>query len=98
AAEQSYRLTIPQINYLSNSKAICDIINQYDYVLVAYEEQAKHNENSHFKHIPIHFPIYKQSTQHSITPPQFILPTTLQHRKTKINSCDNINQKAALIP
>lgn len=51
AAEQSYRLTIPQINYLSNSKAICDIINQYDYVLVAYEEQAKHNENSHFKHM-----------------------------------------------
>ncbi|WP_186307458.1 CamS family sex pheromone protein, partial [Staphylococcus epidermidis] len=52
----------------------------------------------HFKHIPIHFPIYKQSTQHSITPPQFILRTTLQHPKTKINSSHNINQKPPLIP
>ena len=51
AAEQSYRLTIPHISYLSNSKSICDIINQYDYVLVAYEEEAKHGEISHFKHM-----------------------------------------------
>ncbi|MGX0307509.1 16S rRNA (uracil1498-N3)-methyltransferase [Staphylococcus warneri] len=51
AAEQSYRLTIPHISYLSNSKLICDIINQYDCVLVAYEEEAKHGEISHFKHM-----------------------------------------------
>lgn len=41
AAEQSYRLTIPEINYKMNSQAIYDIIEQYDYVLVAYEETAK---------------------------------------------------------
>ena len=27
------------------------MINHYDYVLIAYEEQAKHGDLSHFKHI-----------------------------------------------
>lgn len=51
AAEQSYRLTIPNIYFKSNLKAIYDMINHYDYVLIAYEEQAKHGDLSHFKHI-----------------------------------------------
>ena len=38
AAEQSYRLVIPEIQYKSNLKLIYDIINEYDYVLIAYEE------------------------------------------------------------
>lgn len=49
AAEQSYRLTIPSIKYQSNLKNIYDTIDYYDYVLVAYEEQAKNGEISHFK-------------------------------------------------
>ena len=42
AAEQSYRLTIPNIKFKSNLKEIYGMISQYDYVLIAYEEQAKH--------------------------------------------------------
>lgn len=49
AAEQSYRLTIPNIKFKSNLKEIYGMINQYDYVLIAYEEQAKHGELSQFK-------------------------------------------------
>ena len=49
AAEQSYRLIIPEIEYKSNLKEIYDIINEYDYVLIAYEESAKCGEKSTFK-------------------------------------------------
>lgn len=49
AAEQSYRLTIPNIKFKSNLKEIYGMISQYDYVLIAYEEQAKHGELSQFK-------------------------------------------------
>ena len=41
AAEQSYRLTIPSVKYMSNLKSVYDKINHYDYILIAYEEQAK---------------------------------------------------------
>ncbi|GGI40098.1 16S rRNA (uracil(1498)-N(3))-methyltransferase [Mammaliicoccus stepanovicii] len=45
ASEQSMRLTIPDIEYKSNFKALCDIMNEYDYVIIAYEEEAKHGES-----------------------------------------------------
>lgn len=51
AAEQSYRLTIPSVKYMSNLKSVYDKINHYDYILVAYEEQAKQNERSHFRQL-----------------------------------------------
>ena len=50
-------------------------------------------ENSDLKDIPIHFAIYKQSSQDSITPGEFIVGTTVEEGKTKINSWDNINEK-----
>ena len=50
AAEQSYRLVIPDVKFQSNLKVIYDTINNYDYVLIAYEE-AKHGEKSRFKNI-----------------------------------------------
>lgn len=49
AAEQSYRLVIPEIQYKSNLKMIYDNINEYDYVLIAYEDAAKDGEASTFK-------------------------------------------------
>lgn len=50
AAEQSYRLTIPSIDYQSNLKEIYDTIGYYNHILVAYEDEAKQGEVSHFKH------------------------------------------------
>ncbi|UMT74728.1 16S rRNA (uracil(1498)-N(3))-methyltransferase [Staphylococcus roterodami] len=49
AAEQSYRLAIPSIQFESNLNMIYDTIDNYDYVLIAYEEQAKDGELSNFK-------------------------------------------------
>lgn len=49
AAEQSYRLAIPSIQFESNLNVIYDTIDNYDYVLIAYEEQAKDGELSNFK-------------------------------------------------
>ncbi|MCS4485562.1 16S rRNA (uracil(1498)-N(3))-methyltransferase [Staphylococcus americanisciuri] len=49
AAEQSYRQQIPNIKYYSNLKYVYDMINEYDYILMAYEEQAKNGETSKFK-------------------------------------------------
>ncbi|MCG9802930.1 RsmE family RNA methyltransferase, partial [Staphylococcus argenteus] len=49
AAEQSYRLAIPSIQFESNLNLIYDTIDNYDYVLIAYEEQAKDGEMSNFK-------------------------------------------------
>ncbi|MCS5349223.1 16S rRNA (uracil(1498)-N(3))-methyltransferase [Staphylococcus aureus] len=49
AAEQSYRLAIPSIQFESNLNIIYDTIDNYDYVLIAYEEQAKDGELSNFK-------------------------------------------------
>lgn len=55
AAEQSYRLVIPEIQYKSNLKLIYDIINEYDYVLIAYEDAAKDGEVSNFKKLVQNF-------------------------------------------
>ncbi|AMY04659.1 16S rRNA (uracil(1498)-N(3))-methyltransferase [Staphylococcus condimenti] len=49
AAEQSYRLIIPTIEFISNLKQVYVNIDKYDYVLVAYEDAAKEGEISHFK-------------------------------------------------
>src|SRR5699024_12496997 len=49
AAEQSYRLIITEIEYKSNLKEIYDIIDEYDDVLIAYEESAKCGEEMTFK-------------------------------------------------
>ncbi|MDU6733684.1 MAG: CamS family sex pheromone protein [Staphylococcus epidermidis] len=65
---------------------------------MASEMLSRLRENSDLKDIPIHFAIYKQSSQDSITPGEFIVGTTVEEGKTKINSWDNINEKAALIP
>lgn len=46
ASEQSMRLTIPDIEYKSSFKSIYDNMNEYDYVLIAYEEEAKRGETS----------------------------------------------------
>lgn len=46
ASEQSMRLTIPTIKYKSNFKSIYDNMNEYDYVIIAYEEEAKSGETS----------------------------------------------------
>ena len=51
ASEQSYRLNIPRVQFKSNLKEIYDMINHYDYVLIAYEKHAKHGELSRFKKI-----------------------------------------------
>lgn len=51
AAEQSYRQLIPSIKYYSNLKYVYDMISEYDYILMAYEEQAKNGESSQFKKI-----------------------------------------------
>lgn len=51
AAEQSYRQMIPEVKYISNLNAIYDMINKYDYVLIAYEETAKNGEKSNFKKV-----------------------------------------------
>ncbi len=41
---------IPSIQFESNLKLICDTIDNYDYILIAYEEEAKDGELSNFKH------------------------------------------------
>ena len=50
AAEQSYRLVIPDVKFQSNLKVIYDTINNYDYVLIAYEDEAKHGEKVDLKY------------------------------------------------
>ena len=47
--EQSYRLIIPNIIFKSNLNEIYDTINHYDYILLAYEDEAKRGEVSLFK-------------------------------------------------
>lgn len=51
AAEQSYRQIIPKVKYVSNLNHVYDMISEYDYVLLAYEETAKEGGNSQFKQI-----------------------------------------------
>ena len=47
--EQSYRLIIPNIIFKSNLNEIYDTINHYDYILLAYEDEAKRGEVSLLK-------------------------------------------------
>ncbi|GEP84022.1 16S ribosomal RNA methyltransferase RsmE [Staphylococcus piscifermentans] len=49
AAEQSYRLVIPTIEFVSNLQQVYVNIDRYDYVLIAYEDAAKGGEASQFK-------------------------------------------------
>ena len=48
AAEQSKRLMIPETAILGNLKALTDLFDQYDQVLIAYEESAKAGETAAF--------------------------------------------------
>ncbi|MDU0423046.1 CamS family sex pheromone protein [Staphylococcus haemolyticus] len=54
--------------------------------------------NDDLKDIPIHFAIYKQSDQNSITPGEFIANTTVDDDQTKINKWKKIDQVSALLP
>lgn len=65
---------------------------------MASEMLSRLRENSGLKDIPIHFAIYKQSGQDSITPGEFIAGATADDGKTKINEWDTIKEKSALLP
>ncbi|MHA6808288.1 CamS family sex pheromone protein [Staphylococcus capitis subsp. urealyticus] len=65
---------------------------------MASEMLSRLRENSDLKDIPIHFAIYKQSGQDSITPGEFIAGATADDGKTKINEWDVIKEKSALLP
>ncbi len=65
---------------------------------MASEMLSRLRENSNLKDIPIYFAIYKQSSQDSITPGEFIAGTTVEAGKTKINEWDTIKEKSALLP
>ena len=65
---------------------------------MASEMLSRLRENSDLKDIPIHFAIYKQSGQDSITPGEFIAGATADDGKTKINEWDAIKEKSALLP
>ncbi|WP_367121703.1 CamS family sex pheromone protein [Staphylococcus capitis] len=65
---------------------------------MASEMLSRLRENSDLKDIPIHFAIYKQSGQDSITPGEFIAGATVDDGKTKINEWDAIKEKSALLP
>ena len=65
---------------------------------MASEMLSRLRENSDLKDIPIHFAIYKQSGQDSITPGEFIAGATEDDGKTKINEWDTIKEKSALLP
>lgn len=54
--------------------------------------------NDDLKDIPIHFAIYKQSDQNSITPGEFIANTTVDDDQTKINKWKKIDQVSTLLP
>jgi len=49
AAEQSYRLVIPTVSYQPSIKEVLYDSEQYDYILIAYEDAAKNGETSNFK-------------------------------------------------
>ncbi|EFU83175.1 CamS family sex pheromone protein [Staphylococcus lugdunensis] len=54
--------------------------------------------NEDLKDIPIHFAIYKQSGQDSISPGSFIAQTTADDGQTTINHWKSINEKTVLLP
>ncbi len=49
AAEQSYRLAIPSIDYKASLKEVVQQSDLYDYILIAYEDAAKQGEVSNLK-------------------------------------------------
>ncbi|MBO3064106.1 16S rRNA (uracil(1498)-N(3))-methyltransferase [Staphylococcus shinii] len=51
AAEQSYRLVIPSIDYKASLKEVFQQIDVYDYILIAYEDAAKQGESSNLKKV-----------------------------------------------
>lgn len=65
---------------------------------MASEILSRLRENSDLKDIPIHFAIYKQSGQDSISPGEFIAGATADDGQTKINGWDSIKEKSALLP
>ena len=54
--------------------------------------------NDDLKDIPIHFAIYKQSDQNSITPGEFIANTTVDDDQTKINKWKKLIKCRRLLP
>ncbi|WP_019242648.1 MULTISPECIES: 16S rRNA (uracil(1498)-N(3))-methyltransferase [Bacillus] len=46
AAEQSHRTFVPTVQSPLNVKQLIDLAENYDYLLIAYEEEAKKNESS----------------------------------------------------
>ncbi len=65
---------------------------------MASEILSRLRENDDLKDIPIHFSIYKQSSEDSITPGEFITQATAEKSQTKLNEWHNINEKSALLP
>ena len=59
---------------------------------MASEILSRLRENSDLKDIPIHFAIYKQSGQDSISPGEFIAGATADDGQTKINGWDTIKR------
>ncbi|WP_278926625.1 CamS family sex pheromone protein [Staphylococcus auricularis] len=55
-------------------------------------------EHKELKNIPIHFAIYKQSGEDDIMPGEFMMGTTVDEGKTRINDWKNFNQTTALLP
>ncbi|MGW7975977.1 16S rRNA (uracil(1498)-N(3))-methyltransferase [Staphylococcus xylosus] len=49
AAEQSYRLAIPSVDYKASLKEVFQQSDLYDYILIAYEDAAKQGEVSNLK-------------------------------------------------
>ncbi|MBS6091224.1 CamS family sex pheromone protein [Staphylococcus warneri] len=65
---------------------------------MASEILSRLRENSDLKDIPIHFAIYKQSSQESITPGEFMAGATADDGQTKINDWKTFNETTALLP
>nr|WP_238908195.1 16S rRNA (uracil(1498)-N(3))-methyltransferase [Staphylococcus auricularis] len=55
AAEQSYRLKIPEVTYKESLKAVYEDIDQFDHVLLAYEDAAKDGETHQFRSLVAQF-------------------------------------------
>lgn len=55
AAEQSYRLKIPEVTYKESLKAVHEDIETYDHVLLAYEDAAKEGETQQFRSLVAQF-------------------------------------------
>lgn len=65
---------------------------------MASEILSRLRANNDLKDIPIHFAIYKQSSQDSITPGRFISEATAEDGQTKINNWHEINETTVLLP